>query len=645
MNINKLFLVISLLLSIAKTETFGKDVLTKNLTFEQFESTLQPIELFKPYPAKSDRKIWDNISKEVKTHYISNAENLGNYKWPSIQATLMLEFVRNGNRTNYENISFSKRNALMDFALAELVENKGRYIDNIVDGVWSICEESYWGLPAHLKHAQAGEGLVDNNAPFVDLFSAETARILALVNYFFKDDFQKISPQISIRINSEIQRRVLQPVLNSNLFWMNVSNNWNTWISASWLTTALLEETNPQNRSKAVYKIMGGLDNFLKNYPDDGGCDEGPAYWTAAGGSLYECLFMIDKATDKKITFWQNDKIRQIGEYITKVRLTENYITNFADAPAKSSFATSWVYFCGKMIENNEMMAYGAEGIYNELDEKKSTRFCHFNRTLELVLNFEKLKEIPHQKPFYKNTWLERIQVMVARDTKNTDKGFVLAAKGGSNYESHNHNDVGSFMVYYNGFPVLIDVGNGTYTARTFSKERYKLWSNASDYHNVPTINNVNQHSKIGTNASNVKYIVSDKSTSFSAVLNKAYPDSAGLILLERKITLERNKQIILKDIIKTKQNSQIVENFMTCSRPEINKNGEIILNVGDQKMCISYDPKQFTADYDKMTLDNPEDIGIKEKWNEVYRIRLVSINYLYNRKIVVKIKPLKSLF
>ena len=52
------------------------------------------------------------------------------------------------------------------------------------------------------------------------------------------------------------------------------------------------------------------------------------------------------------------------------------------------------------------------------------------------------------------------------------DGGWTLAAKGGSNAESHNHNDVGSFIAYYDSAPVLVDPSCGTYTKQTFSEGR-----------------------------------------------------------------------------------------------------------------------------------------------------------------------------
>lgn len=270
------------------------------------------------------------------------------------------------------------------------------------------------------------------------------------------------------------------------------------------------------------------------------------------------------------------------------------------------------------------MMRYGVGGFnYDLVDDN----FYHFNRLLELVLNFKRVKKVQPQMPFYKDTWLNRIQVMVARDTEKTDQGFVLVAKGGSNSESHNHNDVGSFMVYYNGFPVLIDVGNGTYTARTFSKDRYRIWSNASDYHNIPTVNGVNQYSARGTTAKNVKYQAGDRVTSFDAELQQAYPDSAGITCFCRELKIERHKQIVLNDRVETKQNAEIIQNFMTCVHPVIDQKGKIYIQTGDKKVVLTYNPKQYIATFEKMKLDMPEDLGIKERWGEVYRIRLTG-NY-----------------
>lgn len=74
--------------------------------------------------------------------------------------------------------------------------------------------------------------------------------------------------------------------------------------------------------------------------------------------------------------------------------------------------------------------------------------------------------------------------------------GLFFAAKGGYNNESHNHNDAGTFSLYLHTTPVFIDAGVGTYTRQTFSSERYTIWTMQSNYHNLPMINGVPNHSE-----------------------------------------------------------------------------------------------------------------------------------------------------
>ena len=65
---------------------------------------------------------------------------------------------------------------LQRLMLAECLEGKGRFVDDIANGVWLICEETFWGAPAHLAAQKAGVGLPDVSEPIIELFSAETAQ-------------------------------------------------------------------------------------------------------------------------------------------------------------------------------------------------------------------------------------------------------------------------------------------------------------------------------------------------------------------------------------------------------------------------------------------------------------------------------------
>ena len=117
-----------------------------------------------------------------------------------------------------------------------MMEGKGRFLDQIVNGVWSFCELSYWGLSAHLSLQKAGPGLPDVNEPTIDLGAGRLAADLAWIYYFLHDEFDNINPLISIRLKQEITNKILTPYYErEDFWWMSFNtddhiNNWNTLV-------------------------------------------------------------------------------------------------------------------------------------------------------------------------------------------------------------------------------------------------------------------------------------------------------------------------------------------------------------------------------------------------------------------------------
>ena len=84
--------------------------------------------------------------------------------------------------------------------------------------------------------------------------------------------------------------------------------------------------------------------------------------------------------------------------------------------------------------------------------------------------------------------WYPSVGIYAARQGS-----WVLGAKFGSNGDSHNHNDTGSITVYKDGRPFPIDIGVESYTQKTFSPQRYEIWTMQSAWHNLPTFDGVQQ--------------------------------------------------------------------------------------------------------------------------------------------------------
>lgn len=625
-----LFLLVFSLLGLSASAQ-QQQLLSGTYTNEVLKTKLIPHKKWKPFPEVGDRAAWSKADQEIMQQYLKDAESFIDYEWPYIPATKSLLIVRTGDRDEYQEISFKKRKVLGTLLLAEIYENKGRFIDPIINGVWSICEESFWGVPAHLPGSPEYAGLMNVAEPFVDLFSAETGTFLAWVDYFLGEKLDAVSPQIRKRIYYETNKRLFEPLMNKHHFWMTRGedgrgpNNWNPWISSNWINTALLLEKDEQKRTDLVYKALQALDEFFDPYPEDGGCDEGPSYWGAAAASLFDNISLLNLATDHAFDYvYQNEKFKNMGKYIYRAQISPAYFLNFADADPQPKMSAEMIYRYGKAINDPEMMAFGA--YYHEPEKQQNVRRHYFRNLFALFMQGE-IEETKGELPLPKDVWLPDLQVMAARDKAGSTKGLYVAAKGGHNDESHNHNDIGNFVVYFDGHPLLIDVGRGTYTHKTFSDKRYDIWYNRSDFHNAPTVNGVTQSPGVQYKASAVTYKHGKSFAEFSLDLADAYPPEAGIEKWQRTVRLNRGKNVQIADEINLKTADKLTQHLMTCYPAEIKKPGELRVyyksNEGIARdFIIQYSASQMQPSVEKIKLEAKEDQGIIEKWGDtIYRI------------------------
>ncbi len=628
-------LLVLVLVSLQGRARQERNLLTGKFAEGTLHTALLPRGSWHPYPTIDDREAWNAVPEALRAAYIRNAERHLKTAWETLPATAFLEYVRNGNRSNFERLSFGRREKLAGLVVGEVFENKGRFLDDIANGVWAICEESFWGVPAHMGLQSKGVGLPDVTEPVVDLFAAETGSLLSWTVYLLRDRLDKVSPLITERIYLEVDRRILTPNLQrEDFWWMGFGkgrdvNNWNPWINSNWLTAALITERDPSRREKAVYKILRSLDNFLNQYSEDGGCDEGPGYWGRAGASLFDCLELVDSATNGVVNLYGQPLVRAIGQYIYKVYIKDDYFINFADASGKISPEAGLIYRFGKRINDPVMMGFGAflarrQGIG---DESRIARNGSLGRLLPDLIGVRELKDARPAEPLLRDFWFPDLQVMGARSYPDTSKGLYFAAKGGHNAESHNHNDVGNFIVYSGGKPVLIDVGVETYTAKTFSSRRYEIWTMQSAYHNLPTINGVMQKDGREFQARNVVHSVQDDSATFSLDIAKAYPDGAKVDSWFRSIRLIRGKAVELSEKYSLKEFVQPFSlSLVTPLGVNAGQPGIIMLTDSDSpkmSVTLSYDPARFRASSEEIPLT---DGRLKSVWGQrLARIVLTS--------------------
>lgn len=579
-------------------------------------------------PSYNNRDFWQSLPADLASQYIKNAESNLTYSWPAVKATDYLEFTRSGDRMG--EAFATPQSALISLVMGELMEGKGRFLDQIVNGVWFYCEQTWWGASAHLYLQKSFRGLPDVNDPTIDLSVASVANILSWTYYYFHEDFNRIHPAISSRLRQEIFRKAIDPYYQrTDFWWMGIEdqshiNNWNPYINYNILNCILLLEEDPLKKAEGVKKVIRSLDAFLNSYPDDGGCDEGPSYWGMAGAELFNSLSLLRKVTNNDFNVFENQLVQRIGQYIYKAYIHLPYFVNFADADAKTTSDPLDIYLYGKAIQDPDMQHFGAYLAQNSGWGKQPFGGRVIDQINSLVV-LQELQSAPAHEVLVSHAWLPQTEVAVARDKAGSYSGFFFAAKGGHNKESHNHNDVGSFVLYYNGEPVIVDVGKEKYRAKTFSRDRYEIWNMQSQYHNLPVINGFGQLPGKEYRSKNTFFKNDRAKTIFSLDVSGAYPADAGVNRWIRKYTLVKGKSFIINDNYQLSElKGEICMNFMTCCRVKIIKPGILEMKGSEFTLQLKYDTNKVEPDIEPIEIT---DVSLLKFWPDglsrvVFRIK-----------------------
>ena len=557
--------------------------------FEKIDlsKTLLPLSEFKLF---CDMEPGASIPAEKKSKILTDAEEMLGEEIPQLLATTYARYVRDGNRSEYENKQFRRRIMLKTLTQAELIENQGRYLDKIIDLIWLIAEETTWVIPAHNYGLYASSASyllardVEEDIHVIDLFSAETGAVLALVRYLLGNKLDAIYPKITRRMDYVVEKHILIPFERELFRWEGYGphafiNNWNPWVIGNVLIITAVTVEDMSRRLNLTDRALYMLDKFVDSYPLDGGCDEGPSYWTAAAAALYDCLEILYDMTGGRENFLAHELNYNMCDYIRKAFISGDYVMNFADAPAKMKIPYDTINRMGRRTGNAELSRFASYIATRDGWTLSGQGISFFYRSLRNQYEVTPAYTGGGNAAY---AAFPGISVVMVREGEDYDHGFYFAMKGGHNAESHNHNDVGNFVVYRDGKPVIIDIGVGTYSRKTFSpEERYTIPAMTSPYHNAPEIGGVAQGVGAGFRSENTVYHPDNLGMSID--MDKAYPPEAGVDFLNRSGRLE-NGVITVTDSIRLTEEKPVVFHMIAFEKPEIDgstaKLGPVTLTV-----------------------------------------------------------------
>ncbi len=481
----------------------------------------------------TDRDAWKKLAgKDSFQRVITEAQRLLQRPIPEQPDDLYLDFSRTGNRTRWQRVSGRRRGRVRTFALAECLENKGRFIPAFEEIVRVLCSERTWVMPAHDRD------LTNFNGTSIDIDLGSSARgwSLATADYLLAD---KLSPEIRRLIRDNLNRRTFGPYQDMVLgkreknWWMTGTNNWNAVCLAGVTGSALALIDSPRQRAFFIAAAENYSQNFLDGFTDDGYCSEGLGYWNYGFGYYVMLSEMIYQATNGKVDLLQNNKAQKAATFGAQIEIINGVYPAFADCSINARPSSRLMYFLSRRLgfalrswEQIDPVTAGGS-LYQSM-------MYSFSNSASRALPGQGSSQDPGIR-----SWFDQAGVLISRPGPNSSSHLAVALKGGHNQEHHNHNDVGSFVVVLDDEPLLIDPGGEIYTARTFSSRRYESNVLNSFGHPVPIVAGKLQQTGRKARGRVVSRSFTDNTDTLVLDISSAY-DVPELRKLERKFVYSR---------------------------------------------------------------------------------------------------------
>lgn len=512
------------------------------------------------------------------------SDNLKSTPTEQLTFSLFRRFEECGDRLAFEDLYFNRRQKLLAYALGYWLYEREEDLALLEDIIWVILDEYTWSLPAHLF--RQGLSVVQKEDTYtVDLFAAETAHALAETVSLLGD---VLHPIIKERIHREIESRIFARAYENHgeFFWHKVTNNWSAVCSGSVGMAAMYEISDDERLSFFIERALLTLQNFYKGFPKDGACLEGLSYWDYGFGYFMAFADMLYRRTEGEINLFDDEHIKNAGFFYTKVFFKGARTVSFSDGGSRgkcSPGALSMLshYYPDFVIPGAEYISFDYSG----------TGCARFARTI---------RDVVYAAPTLKDNKNEIVGTYQLPDAgwfiSSSQTGVGVAAKAGTNNEPHNHNDIGSFLVYKNGESIIADIGAGEYTRQYFDpKTRYSIFCNNSFSHSVPIINGEGQKAGAAFYAKDVKMsengMVSDISTAYSV---------EGLKSLIRDFTFDKSTgTVTVRDAYEFDLvPKSVTERFVSPGEPEI-FDGKVVITTNNQDMAIYYEAESWSVKYE----------------------------------------------
>lgn len=424
----------------------------------------------------SNRDAWSfQVPAQDRQEIIEEAERLLHTPEVVITKELYTRFTRMGDRQVCDKAFGDSTHRLYTFALAECIEDKGRFLPPLIRSIWARCAFPTWVLTAHDYENVNYYG----RRITIDLGASTFGWSLALVYRILED---RLPGDVRTLILENLDRRIFTPYeemisgQTESMWWFFTTNNWGAVCLGAVTAAALaiIEDKNRRARYAAVWEKY--IRNFLKGFPEDGYCTEGLSYWSYGYSHYLYAAEALRQATDGQFDAMADPRNQRIAQFPLRMGLCRDVYPCIADC--KIGYvpeANPLRYVCTRLGLDRPNPEHDYSRPYAALMHW----FDHYSDAPV----YHAAKADPQ---FELRSWFPDAGLLICRPGDGDESKLAVCLKGGNNREHHNHNDVGSFSCASGGVQLISDIGHEYYCARTFSEHRYESPFYGSYGHSVP---------------------------------------------------------------------------------------------------------------------------------------------------------------
>ena len=472
----------------------------------------------------SDRRAWEKVKRNVNAKELVEAVERS-IDSPFLQMTEEIYFEQRTQTDKFQadKILFSSMRRLEQAVLAECIENKGRFLDFIKQGIEAYCELRSWVRPGHdaafdYCHYKGTQGLVD-------LYSSSVAWRMSVIDCCVGEKLGSLSGKLEKKVREQVidvynERLKKDPeeikIGNMTpLYWLDSFDNWLA-VCLSGVTMAGLYYGTEEEKALYVALYEKIIRHYLRSL-EDGYCVEGMSYWGYGFSKFLTAADLIAQATNRKIDLVSEPAFLEAALLGFRMSITEGTYPSIGDS-----------VFCGTPLDFN--MKYISRRAGTNYPETKEDYRCDIYEVMLMSLwndNMTATLNIPECFAAARD-FFPAPGVLICR---NHDKNFGICIKGGTNHDPHNHNDLGSYTVAAGKEILIADPGFTPYRVTTFTEKRYAEQPALGSFgHSVPTVCGKQQGPElfICGNYDDIKYKAKVLKTNFSDKKDEIVYDLTG---------------------------------------------------------------------------------------------------------------------